>query len=162
MTIVRHPPFRQADLADHIADFLADLAQADRSPHTRRAYAADLKHFAAHHSGSLRAVTPDVLRGYFATLAGLSLATRARKQAAVASFLGWAMRQDRLDADPMAKVARVRPRTRHRAACRRRGSSGSWPRSPARRPATTSSSGSSTPPDCGSARRWGSTPRTSI
>lgn len=108
MTIVPHPRFRPDDLADHIADFLADLAQADRSPHTRRAYAGDLAHFRARYGGALGDIDAAALRDYFGGLAHLSPATRARKQAALASFLGWAVRQDRLAADPMAKVARVR------------------------------------------------------
>ncbi len=67
MTIVPHPRFRPDDLARHVADFLADLEQADRSPHTRRAYAADLRHFAAHQRGALADVDAAALRGYFAT-----------------------------------------------------------------------------------------------
>lgn len=109
MTIVRHPRFRPDDLAEHAAAFLADLEQADCSAHTRRAYAADLRHFAAHHRGALADVTPEGLRAYFATLAGLGAATRARKQAALASFFKWAVAQGRLAADPMALVARVKP-----------------------------------------------------
>ncbi len=109
MTIVPHPRFRPDDLARHVADFLADLEQADRSPHTRRAYAADLRHFAAHQRGALADVDAAALRGYFATLVHLAPATRARKQAALASFLGWAYRHDLIAADPMGKVARVRP-----------------------------------------------------
>jgi integrase/recombinase XerD len=107
MTIVPHPRFRPDDLPRHVADFLADLEQADRSPHTLRAYAADLRHFAAHHRGALADVDAACLRAYFATLAGLAPATRARKQAALASFLGWAYRHDLIAADPMGKVARV-------------------------------------------------------
>ncbi len=108
MTIVPHPRAQaQEDLAGHVAAWLADLAQANRSPHTRRAYAADLRHFQAHYRGALGDLDADALRGYFATLAGLSPATRARKQAALAAFLRWAYTHDRLAADPMAKVARV-------------------------------------------------------
>ncbi len=49
-----------------------------------------------------------MLRGYFATLGHLSPATRARKQAALASFFQWAYQHDRIAGDPMAKLARVR------------------------------------------------------
>src|SRR3712207_3283814 len=119
MTIVPHPRLRPDDLAGHIADFLTDLAQADRSPHTRRAYATDLAHFAAHHRGRLRDIDAAALRGYFATVAHLAPATKARKQAALASFLTWAFVHERIAADPMAKLARVRlpdPRPRGIAA----------------------------------------------
>ena len=124
MTIVPHPHCRQEDLAGHVADFLADLEQAGRSAHTRRAYAGDLAHFQAHYCGALGEVAVAALRDYFGGLAHLSPATRARKQAALASFFGWAVRQDRLTADPMAKVARVKlpdpaPRGLERAAVAR-------------------------------------------
>jgi integrase/recombinase XerD len=65
-------------LADAIAAFLTDLAQANRSVQTRRAYAADLRQFAAGHRGALETVTPGVLRAFFATVAHLSPATRAQ------------------------------------------------------------------------------------
>ncbi len=108
-TIVSHPRAQLAeDLAGHVAAWLADLEQANRSPHTRRAYAADLRHFQAHYRGALRDLDADALRAYFATLGGLTPATRARKQAALAAFLRWAYTRDRIAADPMVKVARVR------------------------------------------------------
>lgn len=88
--------------------FVADLAQANRSVHTRRAYAADLTRFAAFYRGPARGITADVLRAFFATGAHLSPATRARRQAALASFLAWAYRHDLVGANPMAKVERVR------------------------------------------------------
>ena len=109
MTVLRHPAAgEEGDAATHAADFLADLAHANRSPHTRRAYASDLAAFRAYYDGPLPGITADVLRGYFATLSGSAPATRARKQAALASFLSWAYRQELMDADPMGKVERVR------------------------------------------------------
>ncbi|MGH7748267.1 MAG: tyrosine-type recombinase/integrase, partial [Candidatus Dormibacteria bacterium] len=50
-----------------------------------------------------------VLHRFFATFAHLSPATRARKQAALASFLTWAYREALIDASPMARVERVAP-----------------------------------------------------
>ncbi len=108
MTIIPHPRLVRDGLARHVADFLADLEQAGRSPHTRRAYAADLRHFAAHHRGALADVDAAALRAYFGGLAHLAPATRARKQAALASFLRWAYTHDLIAADPMGKVERVR------------------------------------------------------
>ena len=58
-------------LAEAIADFLAELAQANRSAHTRRAYAGDLQQFAAWHRDPLDTVTSGVLRSFFATIAHL-------------------------------------------------------------------------------------------
>jgi integrase/recombinase XerD len=49
-----------------------------------------------------------VLREFFATIVHLAPATRARKQAAIASFLAWAYRHELIPADPMGKVDRVR------------------------------------------------------
>lgn len=92
-----------------VADFLAELAHANRSRHTRRAYASDLAQFSASHRGPVGGITAEVIRDFGATLGQLGPASRARKQAALASFLDWARRQGHLASDPMASVARVRP-----------------------------------------------------
>jgi len=94
-------------LASLVEDFLTDLAQANRLVHTRRAYATDLGQFCDHYQGAIAGITADTLRGFFATLAHLSPAGRARKQAALASFLHWAYCQDLIAANPMDRVARV-------------------------------------------------------
>ncbi len=91
-----------------VADFLADLANAERPANTRRAYASDLTALTRYYAGPASGVTPTVLRGFFATLDGLAPATRARKQASVSSFLAWAYRQEAITANPMAKLERVR------------------------------------------------------
>lgn len=98
-------------LEDHIANFLAELAAAGRSAHTLRAYAGDLRQFREFLSGArLEDITPAVLRNFFNLgLPGRAAASRARKQAAVASFLGWAYRHDHLAADPMARLERLSP-----------------------------------------------------
>ena len=108
MTIVEYPRAKANELEQAAREFLAELEHANRSPHTRRAYAADLASFRAHYDGPLSGITADTLRGYFTTISGSAPATRARKQAALASFLSWAYRQDLIDADPMGKVERVR------------------------------------------------------
>jgi integrase/recombinase XerD len=88
--------------------FLVDLTHAGRSAQTRRAYATDLAAFQTTYDGPVAGITADTLRAFFATVAHLRPATRARKQAAVASFLQWAQRQEFIAVDPMVKVARVR------------------------------------------------------
>jgi integrase/recombinase XerD len=88
--------------------FLADLAHENRSLHTRRAYAADLARFCSFYTGPAEGITADVLRAFFGTLSHLKPATRARKQAALASFLRWAYRHDLIDVTPMARIVRVR------------------------------------------------------
>jgi integrase/recombinase XerD len=92
-----------------VADFLAELSHVNRSPHTCRAYATDLGQFSAFFQGPVGGITAEVIRGFEATLDRLGPASRARKQAALASFLEWARRQGHLSSDPMASVARVRP-----------------------------------------------------
>jgi site-specific recombinase XerD len=87
--------------------FLADLAYQNRSLHTRRAYAADLALFCSFYTGPAAGITADVLRAFFSTLGHLQPATRARKQAALASFLDWAYRTERIASTPMARVTRV-------------------------------------------------------
>jgi integrase/recombinase XerC/integrase/recombinase XerD len=90
-----------------VGDFLADLAHAGRSPHTVRGYRGDLAAFAAHHVGGVEEIDAGVLRGWSATLSGLAPATRARKQAALAAFCAWCVRQELLDADPTARLDRT-------------------------------------------------------
>jgi site-specific recombinase XerD len=90
-----------------VADFLADLAHRNRAWQTRRAYAADLARFCAFYGETLDGITADVLRAFFATQAHLAPATRARTQAAVASFLRWAYRQGMVESTPMARIDRV-------------------------------------------------------
>lgn len=90
-----------------VAAFLLDLEQAGRSRETLRAYAGDLRPLAEIRP-RLADLTPQALREHFAGHAHLAATTRARKQAAVASFTGWCFREDLLDADPMGRVARVR------------------------------------------------------
>lgn len=84
-----------------LEDFLAELKQANRSPHTLRAYASDLKA----HSGDLSVST---LRSYFAGLEQLSAGTRARKQASLSAYCRWAVRNDLLPDNPLARLERVR------------------------------------------------------
>lgn len=95
-------------LTKAVEAFLADLVHSNRAARTRQVYAADLHQFAAFYRGSLQGITPDTLRNFFATWSHLKPATRARKQAALASFLAWAYRQDLISANPMAKLDRVK------------------------------------------------------
>jgi site-specific recombinase XerD len=91
-----------------VALFLADLAHANHSPQTCRAYATDLAQLCIVHQGSVQTITVQVLRNLFEMHAHLRPATRARKQAAVACFLTWAERQELLDSNPMRKIDRVK------------------------------------------------------
>jgi site-specific recombinase XerD len=97
------------ELTDRITDFLTDLTHANRSEATVRTYATDLAQFAAFHQGPVASITVGVLRAFFRSLAHLQPASRARKQAALTSFLTWAYRHDHISANPMLKVERVKP-----------------------------------------------------
>lgn len=107
-----HPTVQDGPLLPLIDAFLADLAHQRRSPHTQRAYAADLARFASFHAGPVEEVSPDMLQAFFDTLTARKPATRARAQAALASFLAWAQRHALIATTPMAHVARVRHATR--------------------------------------------------
>jgi integrase/recombinase XerD len=96
-------------LSPLVTDFLAELAHANRSRHTCRAYATDLAQFTAFYRGPVGGITAEVIRGFGATLERLVPASHARKQAALASFLDWTRRQGHVASDPMATVVRVRP-----------------------------------------------------
>jgi integrase len=81
----------------------------NRAPATIRTYATDLQQFATFYADPLADLTPAVLTQYLATLLHLAPASRARKQAALASFCAWATRHAYLDRNPMLQVDRVRP-----------------------------------------------------
>ena len=98
----------EQSLESLIALFLADLAHANHSQRTRRAYASDLGQLCAFHQGTIHTITAEVLRKFFEMYAHLRPATRARKQAAVARFLTWAEQQELLEANPMRKINRVK------------------------------------------------------
>ncbi len=95
------------ELSDAVEAFLADLGHVNRSPATVRAYRSDLGSFSRHLGVGPEEITPQALRSYFATLAHLAPATRARREASLASFLRWAYRNDLIEADPMSKLDRV-------------------------------------------------------
>ena len=94
-------------LPESIALFLNDLRQAERSPHTLRAYATELRHLSACHDGSVSTISVDTVRAALARREGRSPASRARTVAALNSFLIWAVRQERLEANPLVKLERV-------------------------------------------------------
>jgi site-specific recombinase XerD len=94
-------------LSASIADFLADLARQGRSVHTLRAYRTDLAAFTRNFAGAPQEITPQVLRTYLTTLATKAPATRARHEASLASWMGWAYRADIITADPMTRLDRT-------------------------------------------------------
>lgn len=96
-------------LTDLIAHFLAELQAINRAPATIRTYATDLHHFVAFYPGPVGDLSATVLTQYLATLRHLAPASRARKQAALASFCAWATANIYLDRNPMLRVPRVRP-----------------------------------------------------
>ena len=91
-------------LSPLVTEFLAELAQANRSRHTCRAYATDLAQFSAFYRGPVGGITAEVIRGFETTLERLRPASRAGKQAALASFLDSAHRQILIASDPMALI----------------------------------------------------------
>jgi hypothetical protein len=65
-------------LTDLIAAFLTDLANADRSVLTQRAYATELRRRAVFHAGAITTITPGILRSFLAQHRHLKPASRAR------------------------------------------------------------------------------------
>ncbi|MDQ2904422.1 MAG: tyrosine-type recombinase/integrase [Ktedonobacteraceae bacterium] len=98
----------EQSLEIQVSTFLADLAHANHSPQTCRAYASDLAQLCTFHQGPVNTITAGVLQTFFGRHAHLRPATRARKQAAVARFLTWAEQQELLTANPMRKIDRVK------------------------------------------------------
>ncbi len=72
MTLLDHPSVQDRGLEAASSAFITELKHANRSAHTRRAYASDLASFHRYYSGSLQAITTETLRDYFSTLSGLS------------------------------------------------------------------------------------------
>lgn len=105
---MEHTSTEEQSLESLVAIFLADLAHANHSPQTCRAYATDLAQLCAFYQGSVQMLSTEVLRTFFGKHVHLQPATRARKQAAVARFLTWAEQQDLLDSNPMRKIDRVK------------------------------------------------------
>src|SRR5712691_5643869 len=105
---MEHASNEDQALESLVAIFLADLAHANHSPQTCRAYATDLAQLCVFYRGPVQTITAEVLRTFFGRHAHLRPATRARKQAAVARFLTWAEQQELLDSNPMRKIDRVK------------------------------------------------------
>jgi site-specific recombinase XerD len=105
---MEHMVTEEQSLEVLVALFLADLAHANHSPQTRRAYTTDLAQLCAFHPKPVQTITAEVLRTFFERYAHLRPATRARKQAAVARFLTWAEQQELINANPMRKIDRVK------------------------------------------------------
>jgi site-specific recombinase XerD len=88
--------------------YLAELEHAGRSAHTLRAYHSELARLAAFHDGPIGDLEVQALRAFLATRATLSAASRARTHATLAAFLNWCYRHEHIDADPIARIQRVR------------------------------------------------------
>jgi len=95
-------------MAATVAEFLTDLTRAGKSANTVRAYRNDLRDFARFFTGPIDQITAGVLRQYLASVAGKAPATRARREAALASLLAWAYRAEIITADPMTRLDRTR------------------------------------------------------
>ncbi len=61
-----------------ISTFLADLAHANHSPQTCRAYASDLAQLCAFHQGPIQTITVEVLRKFFEMHAHLRPACKSQ------------------------------------------------------------------------------------
>jgi len=99
---------KKPSLQSLVDEYLTELANANRSAETCRAYGTDLRQFVGFHQGTIEDITPDVLRAFGTRQSHLAPSTRARKQAALSSFLIWATRVDKIESNPMLKVTRVR------------------------------------------------------
>ena len=102
---------RDADRA--LAEFLEHLRlERGRSPHTVRAYRADLTGLLAG-LPALPGLDLGRLRGWLADAhaAGAARSTLARKAAAARTFTAWAHRRGLLPGDPAARLVAPRPRS---------------------------------------------------
>ena len=105
-------PVWVAQSVDSFADHL--VRERDRSEHTVRAYAGDVRAClawcAAEGSTSLADIDLPALRAWLGTLAsgGAARSTLSRRSAAVRSFFAWARRTGRIETDPALRLASPR------------------------------------------------------
>ncbi len=91
-----------------VEKFLEDLEVLGKSPATVTNYRSDLRQLEKFtEDAPVQQVTGEVLRSFMLTQKGRAPATRARRQAAINSFLTWCVRFDHLDANPAAKLVPV-------------------------------------------------------
>ncbi len=98
-------------LSNLITAFLTDLANADRSVHTQRAYAMELRRLTGFHAGPITTITTTILRAFFAQHGHLKPASRARMHAALTRFFRWADQHDLIPTNPMSRIEAVRVET---------------------------------------------------
>jgi hypothetical protein len=111
-------------LAVPVGEFLGDLVNAGRSPHTVRGYRGNLAGFAAAQAGAVGQITVAVLRGWLASLGGAIYLTRGVRpialdfrcchrwpgtNAATPGLRSWPGRPDPTVADIFAASADVYP-----------------------------------------------------
>ena len=91
-------------LLDEYAAHLA--SERGLSPHTVRAYRADLTELARHADVEPARVTLSRLRGWLAAMTddGAATTTVQRRVAAVRGFFGWAEREGHLASDPAVRL----------------------------------------------------------
>ena len=65
-----------------VSTFLNNLANADRSVYTQRAYATELRRLTVFHPSPITTITPTILRAFFAQHGLLRPPSRARMQSA--------------------------------------------------------------------------------
>jgi len=94
-------------LATTITQFLGEL-QGRRSPHTLRAYGADLRHLTAWLESEHCSLSPEAIQRYFVQHPSWAAATISRKQSSLERFCHWAMRQGLLEKDPTLNLEHVR------------------------------------------------------
>ncbi|MCB0886325.1 MAG: tyrosine recombinase XerC [Propionibacteriaceae bacterium] len=97
------PPGWDALLDDYAAHLEAERGL---SPHTVRAYRADLTELARHADVEPARVTLSRLRGWLAAMTddGAATTTVQRRVAAVRGFFGWAEREGHVASDPAARL----------------------------------------------------------
>jgi len=108
MTIIQHPSAKLTTPESAIRDFLSELRSANKSPRTLTTYRCELEAFRSYFPYDPSEITVETVRGYYDTFSQLAPATRAKKQAAVSSFLGWCFRNDLIESDPSQKIMKTK------------------------------------------------------
>ncbi len=110
-TASRSAAARPAEFSQALESFCSYLsAERARSEHTVRAYEGDIAGLLDYAAGlgvtTLAEINLHLLRGWLGTLneAGLARATLARRAATARSFTGWALREEKIEADPALRL----------------------------------------------------------
>jgi len=104
------PSAQPVELESLVTTFLTELLHTNHAVATQKAYQGDLLKFCqfCRCQATPEFFKPQTVRTFLANFAQLSPASRARKEAALASFFGWAYKRELITTNPLLRLERVK------------------------------------------------------